>query len=103
MPDRSNDRDQTKCRPWSSKLGVRHGVIKPVPEKSTVTKYPEPVEEDHGGGGLWRPQRRRASELTKIIMELLLLPITENCFTQNTLFFLTTQNFAWSVVVVYKS
>jgi hypothetical protein len=75
MPDRSNDRDQTKCRTWSSGLTVGLGADKPVPEKSTGTKYPKLVEENHGGEGLWRRQRRiiirKSSELAKIIMELL--------------------------------
>jgi hypothetical protein len=50
MPDRSKGRGQTKCSPWSSRLEVGRGANNPTPEKSTVTKPPEPMEEDHGGG-----------------------------------------------------
>jgi hypothetical protein len=50
MPDRTKAMGQTKCRPWSSRLGVGRGSNNPTPEKSTVTKPPEPMEEDHGGG-----------------------------------------------------
>jgi hypothetical protein len=38
MPDRSNGRGQTKCNPWSSKLGVGRGDNDPTPGKFTVKK-----------------------------------------------------------------
>jgi hypothetical protein len=50
MPDRSKGRGQTKCSPRSFRLGFGHGPNNPAPEKSTVTKPQEPMEEDHGGG-----------------------------------------------------
>jgi hypothetical protein len=52
MPDGSKGRDQTKCSPSSSGLGVGHGVNNPVPEKSTVIKLPEPMEEAKTHTGL---------------------------------------------------
>jgi hypothetical protein len=38
-----------KCRPLSSRVVVGLGANNPTPEKITVKKPPEPVEEDHGG------------------------------------------------------
>jgi hypothetical protein len=50
MPYRSKGKGQTKCSPWSSRLGVGREAKHPTPEKSTVAKSPEPMEEHHGGG-----------------------------------------------------
>jgi hypothetical protein len=50
MPERSKGRGQTKCTLWSSRLGVGLGANNSTPERSTVTKLPEPMEEDHGRG-----------------------------------------------------
>jgi hypothetical protein len=47
MSNRSKRRDQTKCSPWSSKLGVRLGAYDTSPRKFTITKPPEEI---HGGG-----------------------------------------------------
>jgi hypothetical protein len=50
MPDMSKGRGQTKCHPWFSRLGFGCGANNPTPEKSIVTKSPDPMLEDHGGG-----------------------------------------------------
>jgi hypothetical protein len=41
MSDRTKGRGQTKCSPWSSRLGVRRGINDPTPENFTVTEPPE--------------------------------------------------------------
>jgi len=38
MPNRSKGRGQTKSDPWSSKLGVGHGVNYPILEKKPKNK-----------------------------------------------------------------
>jgi hypothetical protein len=67
MPDRSKGRGQTKCSPWSSRLGVGRGTNNATPEKCTVTKPPEPME-DHGGGQ--EPHRVVAPVEKKFIQNL---------------------------------
>jgi hypothetical protein len=52
MPDRSKGRGQTKCSFWSSRLGIERGANNPSPEKSTVMKPPEPLEEAKTHTGL---------------------------------------------------
>jgi hypothetical protein len=47
---RSKGTGQTRCTPWSSRLGVGRGTNNPTLEKYTVTKLPEPMEEDQRGG-----------------------------------------------------
>jgi hypothetical protein len=37
MPDRSKDMSQTKCSPWSSRLGVGHGATTP-PQKNLLLR-----------------------------------------------------------------
>jgi hypothetical protein len=49
MPDWSKGRGQMKCSLWYSRLGIRRGANDPTLEKSTVTKPPQHMEEDHGG------------------------------------------------------
>jgi hypothetical protein len=46
MPDRSKGRGQTKCSPWSSRLGVRCGANNPTPGKINCYK----TSEAYGGG-----------------------------------------------------
>jgi hypothetical protein len=48
MPDRTKGPGQTKFSPWSSRLEVGRGARNPTPEKSTATKPPEPLEDEHG-------------------------------------------------------
>lgn len=43
-------RGQNKCSPWSCGLEIGCAANNPTPQKSTVTKPPEPMEEDHGRG-----------------------------------------------------
>jgi hypothetical protein len=47
----SKGRGQTKCYPWSSRLGFACGANKPNPEKKPiVTNSPDPMVEVHGEG-----------------------------------------------------
>jgi hypothetical protein len=46
MPDSSKSRSQTKCS-FALRLGFGLGPNNTSPEKSTVKKPPEPMEEDH--------------------------------------------------------
>jgi hypothetical protein len=51
MPKRSKSRGQTKCRPWSSRLGVQHGDYDLTTEKFTVTKLPRRLRPTQGCSG----------------------------------------------------
>jgi hypothetical protein len=48
LPDSSKGRGQTKCSPWSSKLGFGRGANDRIPEKFTVKKHPHTHK--HEGG-----------------------------------------------------
>jgi hypothetical protein len=50
MPGRLKDTDQTKYNSWFSRVGVRHGANNTTLEKITVTKPPELMKEENGGG-----------------------------------------------------
>jgi hypothetical protein len=52
MPDTSKGKVQTKRITWSSRLGVVRRANEPTPEKFTVTKPPEPMEEAKTHTGL---------------------------------------------------
>jgi hypothetical protein len=39
MPGMSKGRSQTKCRPWSSRLGFGRGANNPTPENISARKY----------------------------------------------------------------
>jgi hypothetical protein len=75
MPDRSKGRGQTKYIPWSSRLGVRSVANNPTPDKSTVRKSPEPMEEDKTGTKLWRKKKKRR-RIIPAISHLVLLILT---------------------------
>jgi hypothetical protein len=48
MPDRS--KGQMKCSPRSSRMGFGRGAKNTTSDKPTVTKPPESMKEDDGGG-----------------------------------------------------
>jgi hypothetical protein len=50
MPDRSKVGVRRIVVPGSPDWGLGEGLTALTPEKSTATKPPEPMEEDHGGG-----------------------------------------------------
>jgi hypothetical protein len=49
MPDRTKARGQMKYSLWSSRLEEESEADNPTSEESTLTKSPEPMEEDHVG------------------------------------------------------
>jgi hypothetical protein len=63
MPDRSKNRSQTLCGPWSSRLVFGRVFSNRTLEESTVANPPEPVEKNRGWGRRTRrvvaPVKRR--------------------------------------------